>query len=133
MRRRVFDETHDSYPDYGGRGIGMQDSWDTFSAFLSDMGERPPGTTLDRRDPNGDYTVDNCRWATSRQQLLNRRNTQMLTHEGITMSLNEWSVQSGVPYQTLWSRINRHHWPVEKSLVSSKTRPSLKQQNPSPF
>jgi hypothetical protein len=62
------------WPHYGGRGITICDRWLGFENFLADMGERPPGMTLDRYpDPDGNYERDNCRWATASQQQTNKR------------------------------------------------------------
>lgn len=72
MKTRCGNPNSVSYPYYGGRGISICDRWlgeDGFSTFLADMGPRPEGTTLDRIDTDGNYEPDNCRWATSKQQL----------------------------------------------------------------
>ena len=73
MRQRCEDATHEAYADYGGRGIAVCERWQTFENFLADMGERPAGLTLDRRNNDLGYEPGNCHWATRSQQNRNRR------------------------------------------------------------
>lgn len=74
MKQRCCNPNHPRFKDWGGRGIKVCDRWrDSFEAFLADMGRRPPGTTLDRKDNDGNYEPGNCRWATSEEQSMNKR------------------------------------------------------------
>ena len=73
MKYRCQNPSCKHYKNYGGRGIKVCKRWQDFENFLSDMGERSEGTTLDRVDNNGNYEPGNCRWGTPKQQIHNRR------------------------------------------------------------
>lgn len=73
MFQRCTNRKNKSWPAYGGRGISVSARWEFYETFLLDMGEKPPGTSLDRIDVNGNYEPGNCRWATREQQDANRR------------------------------------------------------------
>lgn len=74
-KKRCYNENNTSYKYYGGRGIQVCDRWlNSFENFLTDMGEKPSSShSLDRINNDGDYSPDNCRWATSKEQSSNKR------------------------------------------------------------
>lgn len=87
MMQRCFKEDHKWYPEYGGRGIKVCKRWHKFENFITDIGKRPDSTySLDRKDNDGDYTPDNCRWATRRQQYHNRRTLRPHGYKGVCWS-----------------------------------------------
>lgn len=111
MKYRCYNSTSNkAYKNYGGRGIKMCDRWlENFSNFLEDMGLRPsPKHSLDRYpDMNGNYTPENCRWATKKEQSDNRRNNVWIVHEGIRMTLQDWSNELGMFSSNLKVSIDR--------------------------
>jgi hypothetical protein len=83
MRARCNNPGYTHYQYYGGRGIRVCAAWnESFQAFLGDMGEPPPGLTLDRIDPEGDYAPGNCRWACREQQAWNTRRSRRVFLDG---------------------------------------------------
>lgn len=106
MRRRCDLPTHPDYPRYGGRGITVCPEWSDFSKFREDMGDPPsPLHTLDRKEVNGSYCKSNCRWATSKEQNRNRRDTRVVQYLGRSMSLAEAAELAGVPYKKAHERL----------------------------
>lgn len=77
MIRRCTHENDPRYPDWGGRGITVDPRWLDFRNFLADMGERPPGLTLERKNNDGPYAHWNCVWATPHEQQVNSRNFKL--------------------------------------------------------
>lgn len=107
MRRRCLVSSDKDFPRYGGRGVTICDQWGEFQNFLADMGDRPRGTTLDRIDPEGNYSPDNCRWATASEQQRNRRDSVEWVVKGIKFpTLLEAATHFGVTEQTIvrWVR-----------------------------
>lgn len=100
-------QRHRSYKDYGGRGIRVCDAWsNSFDAFLKDMGPHPgAGYSIERKDNMGDYTPANCVWADKATQMRNRRTVAKLTIDGVTKTIIEWSLESGVQRQTIKMRL----------------------------
>lgn len=112
-KSRSFNLNNDRWASYGGRGITMCPEWENFERFLSDMGPRPEGTSLDRIDNDGPYSKENCRWATAKQQQRNRRAVVKLVPG---KCIAECAEETGLPYGTLQTRITRG-WDVNRALT----------------
>jgi hypothetical protein len=89
------------------RAITVCERWRDFTKFLEDMGERPPGTTLDRIDNVKGYEPGNCRWATRKEQQRNRSVNNKVMASGVSRCVIEWSETTGVPEATIIHRLNR--------------------------
>lgn len=115
MIRRCYNPKVFAFKYYGGRGIFVCDRWRTgddnyggFECFLSDMGPRPEGMTLDRHpNNNGNYEPSNCRWATRHQQANNKRSSLTATLDGETKTVAEWADFFGISRYTIYHRIHR--------------------------
>lgn len=119
MIQRCTNPKNPSYKHYGGRGIKICDRWRKFENFLIDMGCRTEGTTLDRRDTNGDYTPENCRWATRLEQGRNSRRNHLLTLGSETHPISVWAEKTGLSARSIEFRITRSGWPVDVALTTS--------------
>lgn len=102
MKTRCYNSAHPSYKAYGARGIKVAPEWHDYARFAADMGERPPGHSIERIDNNGDYGPDNCHWATRVEQCSNRRNSRVVLLEGRSMPLSVAAREQGVDYLSLY-------------------------------
>jgi hypothetical protein len=117
MKQRCNNVNHKSYADYGGRGITYDRRWELFDNFYADMGDPPSEDhSLDRRDNNGPYSKDNCRWATEVEQHNNRSDNVLLTLDGITRTQAEWSRATGLSRLTIQHRRKRG-WSMRATLT----------------
>ena len=114
MKGRCLNHDNPNYPQYGARGITVCDRWKmSFQAFYNDMGDRPDGCSLDRKDPNGNYTPENCMWGTPKDQGTDRRSVKSYTLEGESHTLAEWAIRTGMLADTLYCRL-RAGWSFKR-------------------
>lgn len=117
MLDRCNNENATQYADYGGRGIKVCDEWTDFMKFFADMGHPPQGGTLDRKDNDGPYRKENCRWSTRREQARNKRSNRMATAFGKTQTVTDWAIEYGMPPRTLFNRLTRSKMGIEEALT----------------
>lgn len=118
MVRRCTKPGDPRYPDWGGRGITIDPRWMSFANFLADMGERPPGMTLNRKDNDGPYTKLNCEWATPHAQMVNS-SLFKLTPDVIAEIKRLRT--TGLSMRVIGEQVGLHHQTVSRAL-SGKTR-----------
>lgn len=124
MKGRCHNKRNKRYSLYGGRGIRVCERWyNSFRAFYEDMGPRPDGGLLERKDNFKNYEPGNCVWAAYREQSRNKRNNIWLEFNGQRMILADWARFLGIEKNTLRSRIFQYGWSAEKALSTPINAP----------
>ncbi len=136
MKDRCLNPRSTYFSHYGGRGITICAEWlESFGNFYRDMGPRPSFRhQIERKENDGPYSPENCKWALPTEQSNNRRSNARLTWNGETHTMSEWARALGLTVGTIWSRIHQCGWSVERALgtpaapkgVRSRTRTGLK-------
>lgn len=118
IKKRCYNQNSHAYYRYGGRGIKMCQEWlDDYFAFEKWALENgfEPSLAIDRIDNDGDYSPENCRFITLRENNQNRGTSLMYTIDGVTKNLQQWADEYGVKRSTVETRL-KHGWTIEDAL-----------------
>lgn len=108
MKQRCSNPKNKNFASYGGRGIKVCERWQQFENFFADMGERPNGKMLERKNNNGNYGPGNCEWAPNAVQYRNRQHNVWLGAFGVSAILAEWAKALGMNISTLSSWVRKN-------------------------
>jgi hypothetical protein len=117
MKRRCYDTKDKAFHNYGGRGIKVCDRWHVFENFYNDLGKNRPSAhhSMERINNDMGYSLDNCKWATIREQNRNMRINVMIEYKGKKQLLIDWSRELKISVTTMHERIKRG-WSIEESF-----------------
>lgn len=118
MIQRCTNPKRSVYKHYGGKGVPVCDRWLKFENFLSDMGPRPAGLTLERDDVDGNYEPGNCRWADNTTQARNSVQVVWVEIAGERKRLVEWCEQLGISINTVRCRVKKHGMSYAVALMT---------------
>lgn len=119
MIQRCTNPNNQRWPRYGGRGITVCEAWlNDFREFLKDMGPRPDGMSLERKNNDFGYGPGNCQWATLEDQARNTSRNRFFTFNGETLCLKDWTDRLGIPHATLHHRLKI--WTVERAFTTPR-------------
>ena len=126
MRTRCYNPKSQRYDAYGKRGIVVCDRWthpeNGFLNFCDDMQPTwQKGLTIDRKEVNGNYEPDNCKWSTKREQAQNKRTNRMIETPWGTLCLQEASRRANLSRSAISLRIDAG-WPQERWFDPPGTR-----------
>lgn len=118
MVQRCTNPKRESFEHYGGRGIKVCERWLVFENFLADMGRRPEGMSIDRKDNDGDYEPSNCRWADTTTQARNSKQVVWVEIDGVTKRLVEWCEDRKISINTVRCRVKKHNMTYAEAIMS---------------
>lgn len=118
LKQRCNNPNASGYDCYGGRGITYCKEWENFEPFMNwaVFNGYTDDLTIDRINVNGNYEPDNCRWITIKEQMNNMRSNRLITYNGETHNLKQWSEIVNITYTTLHWRLS-NGWSIEKVLT----------------
>jgi len=119
MLSRCYNPSVERYPIYGGRGIEVCERWrgpGGFERFLADMGPRPEGHSIERKDSNGNYSPENCHWADAKEQANNTARNRVIEWNGRRQTLAQWGREIGIKPITIHHRL-KSGWSIDDALT----------------
>lgn len=108
MIQRCNNPNASNYHNYGGRGITVCSEWTDFSCFLKDMGEKPKGCSIERKNNNRGYCPENCIWASKKEQANNRRGNILINLNGVRYTVAQFAERFHLNAQQLYAKLNQH-------------------------
>jgi hypothetical protein len=114
---RTKNPHNSNFRNYGGRGIEVCKRWEKFENFRDDMScTFEPHLEIERMDVNGNYSPENCKWATKAEQSLNKRTNHRIEWRDETLTVQEWGQRLGIKPNTIIFRLRRG-WSIDRALL----------------
>ena len=107
MIERCTNPNANGFNNYGGRGITVCEEWMDFTNFLKDMGEKPYGYSINRKDNNLGYCPENCTWSSPKEQANNKRNNVFIQINGVKYTIAQFAERFHLDAKQLYTQLNR--------------------------
>lgn len=133
MVAHCVDPYNRRWPRYGGAGVKVCDRWRSYETFLRDMGRRPDGCVLARRNTAGDFTPENCFWESRRESARRHQSRTRITYGGETLLLSEWAQRTGIRAETIRNRLAVLGWPPGQALGLEPRTPAQRHDRGRPM